>query len=214
MITIINNKLLLISLPWQGLICFRGILLTLCVVWSSAQTHAGDKGWIAYDACVLQSGKYFDGDSFNQVVGMKSGGKRPSTLNWRLYGIDCPETDQRSKPRVQEQAKYFRLREDDVLLWGKKASEFSRKFLATPFMVHTLRQKSKGDSDKPRYYAIIIGGDGRALHEVLVEEGLARAYGMPAPWPEGRSEKHFTDRLKQLERSAKAAKKGIWGSKR
>jgi endonuclease YncB( thermonuclease family) len=194
--------------------CIRIISVAFALHLGFLISEAVAAEWTEYGACVLQTGEYTDGDSFSQVLVLKSGGQRPSALNWRLYGVDCPETDRRSEERVKEQARHFRLSEDGVIAWGKKASEFSKEFLAEPFFVYTLRQKSKGDSDKPRYYAIIVGSDGRALHEVLIEEGLARAYGMPAAWPEGISEKRFMERLEQIERSARAAKKGIWGDNR
>ena len=166
------------------------------------------KDWTEYTGCRLTPGAYHDGDSFSQVAGMKTGGKRETKTNWRLYGVDCAETDQREPGRLKEQALAFRVPEASLNSWGKKASEFSEKFLSEPFRVMTLREDAAGASAKNRYYAIIIGADGRLLNEALVEAGLARAYGMPAPWPDKHA--RFEEHLKSLERTARAAKAGIW----
>ncbi len=166
------------------------------------------KDWIEYTDCRLTPGAYHDGDSFSQVEGMKVGGKRATKTNWRLYGVDCAETDTREPGRLKEQAKDFRVPVASLVGWGKKAGEFSAEFLSKPFRVMTLREDAGGASKKNRYYAIIIGADGRLLHEALLEAGLARAYGMPAPWPDQHA--RFEEHLKSLERAARAAKAGIW----
>ena len=166
------------------------------------------KDWTEYTGCQLTPGSYRDGDSFNQVEGLKTGGQRESRTNWRLYGVDCPETDTREPERLKEQARAFRVPESSLIGWGKKAAEFSEEFLSQPFRVMTLREDAGGASNKNRYYAIIIGADGRLLHEALLEAGLARAYGMPAEWPDKHA--RFEDHLKSLERKARAAKAGIW----
>lgn len=170
------------------------------------------KDWVEYDGCRLTPGAYHDGDSFSQVSGLKVGGKRASKTNWRLYGVDCAETDDREPERLREQAKAFGVPESALKGWGKKAMEFSEKFLSGPFRVMTLREDAAGASAKNRYYAIIIGADGRLLHEALLEAGLARAYGMPAPWPPKSTAEHFEQKLKAIERSARSAKAGIWGN--
>ncbi|MFZ4779956.1 MAG: hypothetical protein ACOYM3_31760, partial [Terrimicrobiaceae bacterium] len=91
------------------------------------------KDWIEYTGCQLTPGAYHDGDSFSQVAGMKTGGKRETKTNWRLYGVDCAETDQRESERLKEQALAFRVPAASLNSWGKKASEFSEKFLSEPF---------------------------------------------------------------------------------
>ncbi len=173
-------------------------------------SHAKD--WVEYDGCRLTSGAYRDGDSFSQVSGLKAGGKRASKTNWRLYGVDCAETDDREPERLREQAKAFGIPESALKEWGKKAAAFSEKFLSEPFRVMTLREDAAGASAKNRYYAIIIGADGRLLHEALLEAGLARAHGMPAPWPPKTTKEHFEQKLKTIERTARAARSGIWGN--
>lgn len=166
------------------------------------------KEWIEYTGCELTPGSYHDGDSFSQVEGLKTGGQRPTKTNWRLYGVDCAETDTREPERLKEQALAFHVPESALNDWGRRAAEFSEKFLSRPFRVMTLREDAGGASKKNRYYAIIIGADGKLLHEALLEAGLARAYGMPAEWPDKHA--RFEDHLKSLERKARAAKVGIW----
>jgi len=188
----------------------RNILAIVTLLVSAAGLSAKD--WTEYTNCQLAAGEYHDGDSFSQVTGLKTGGQRTSKNNWRLYGVDCPETDARNPERLQEQARAFGVPEAALESWGKKAAEFSARFLDGFFQVYTLREDARGASDKPRYFAIIVGADGRPLHEALLEAGLARAYGMPAAWPEGTSSSRFESHLRALEAKARQEKAGIWGA--
>jgi endonuclease YncB( thermonuclease family) len=56
------------------------------------------------------------------------------------------------------------------------------------------------------------------LHELLIENGLARAHGQSAPWPE-KTAKHLAEKkakenfmkdLERMEKKAKADGRGIW----
>ena len=61
-------------------------------------------------------------------------------------------------------------------------------------------------------------GERRMLHELLVENGHARAYGTPAAWPPKEEDRHgeeaakrkFREELKKLEEKAKRAGLGAW----
>ena len=134
--------------PRVGLIA--SAILFVSLAWSPA------KDWTEYAGCRLTPGAYHDGDSFSQVSGLKVGGKRASKTNWRLYGVDCAETDDRELERLREQAKAYGVPESALKGWGRKAMEFSEKFLSEPFRVLTLREDAAGASAKNRYYAIII----------------------------------------------------------
>lgn len=197
------------SRPPASLSPMPRLLAAALLLFSVVSSPATD--WIEYSGCRLSPGAYHDGDSFSRVEGLKIGGKRASKTNWRLYGVDCVETDDRNPDRLHEQAKAFGVPESALRSWGKKASEFSAKFLSEPFRVMTIRENAWGASEKNRYYAIIIGADGRLLHEALLEAGLARAHGMPVAWPKKTSATDFEARLKSLERTARARKAGIWG---
>ncbi len=191
-------------------------LVCLLIIFSAFLGTVSAKEWLVYERCELEDDKYFDGDSFS--VKALTG----YTYVFRLYGVDCPETDKRVKSRLVEQAKEFKVEEKDVIKWGKKASDFTKKFLRKPFSVYTQKTKAGGRSKKARYYAIVVNGDGKRLDEALVEAGLARAYGMSAEWdepigkntkndlPRSIEAKRFMTKLRIVENKAKRNKVGIW----
>lgn len=191
------------------------ILLALTIFTGTSSA----KGWLIYERCELVDDKYFDGDSFSAKA------LTGYTYVFRLYGVDCPETDRRVPSRLVEQAKEFGLDEKDLIKWGKKASAFTKKFLRKPFTVYTQKVKAGGASKKARYYAIVVNADGKRLDEALVEAGLARAYGKGAEWdekfwgktkndlPSRMTSKRYISKLHTLESKAKREKVGIWGEK-
>jgi endonuclease YncB( thermonuclease family) len=162
------------------------------------------KEWIIYEKCSLVDDSYFDGDSFN--VRAQTG----YTYIFRLYGVDCGETDVRYPDRLIAQGKEFGIEPDEVVKWGKEAQEFVRKFLQKPFTVHTQKEKAGGQSKKNRYYAVVINEDGERLDEALVSAGLARAFGMGAEWPEGTEPERYLRKLHALESQAKRGDVGVW----
>lgn len=192
-------------------------LAALSLLVFATSSDASGKKWSVYERSELVDDKYFDGDSFS--VKALTG----YTYVFRLYGVDCPETDRRVKSRLVEQGKEFGLGEKDVILWGRKAKAFTRKFLRKPFTVYTQKIKAGGSSKKKRYYAIIVNAEGKRLDEALIEAGLARAYGMGAEWdkpfwkktkadlPKRMKSKRFLTKLRILENKAKREKAGIWG---
>lgn len=188
---------------------------------------AADEGWWrCYGEVEFDDEQTFDGDSFHLKV--KSGSR---AYDWviRLYGVDCPETDDRFAERNAEQAKHFGIGEKEVETWGKKAARQVRDWLrrAKEIRLHVRRsgkektKRSRGQEQ--RYYGVVelIDRDGESavLHELLLEAGLARAYGMAAPWPpkdaerlgEQKAEERFVRDLERLEHKAKKDEKGIWG---
>lgn len=190
---------------------FLVMILTVSVVNISA------KEWLVYERCELVDDQYFDGDSFS--VKALTG----YTYIFRLYGVDCPETDERVKSRLAEQGKEFRLEPKGLLKWGKKAAAFSKNFLRKPFFVYTQKIKAGGASKKARYYAIVVNAEGERLDEALVAAGLARAYGMGADWqqpfwheksktelPRRMTSKRFISKLHALESKAKRERIGVW----
>jgi len=193
-------------------------LLYLVLLLGLFTATAGAKGkkWLVYERCELVDDKYFDGDSFSvkSLTGY--------TYVFRLYGVDCPETDDRVKSRLTEQAKEFEIEEKDVIKWGKEAKKFAKKFLRKPFTVYTQKSKARGASKKSRYYAIVVNADGKRLDEALIEAGLARAFGKGAEWDEpfwGKTKadlprkieaKRFMTKLRILENKAKREDQGVW----
>lgn len=175
------------------------LMLLMC----SGAAWAGK--WTTYEKCELVEDAYYDGDSFNV--------KAPTgyTYVFRLYGVDCPETDSRIAERIREQQKEFGVPPAELMKWGEKAKRFTRAFLRRPFTVHTQKEKALGASKKSRYYCVVVGADGERLDEALAKAGLARAYGRGAEWPERMTRERFIRKLHSLESEAKRDKEGIWG---
>lgn len=192
----------------------------LCLVSLCLGPGASAEEWFIYDRCELVDSEYYDGDSFSvkPLTGY--------TYLFRLYGVDCPETDDRFESRLVEQGKDFEVDQADLMKWGAKAAAFTRAFLQKPFRVYTRKIKADGASGKSRYYAIIVNEEGKRLDEALVSAGLARAHGMGAEWdepmwegefakfPRRMTSRRYLSSLRVLEKRAKREKVGIWGRKR
>ncbi len=188
--------------PWRTLLCLSIAIL--------GYLPAAAAPWISYERSTLAKDQYLDGDSFQAVT--TTGGKRPYTYIFRLYGADCAETDASYPERLAAQATDFRIPVGEVIGWGEKATAFTEKFLAKPFSVHTQKVSARGTSKKNRYYAIVIGADGRDLAEALIRAGLARAFGvLPLDTPDGGDGKAYNRKLQRAEAQARTDKVGIWG---
>lgn len=193
------------------------VLFSLAMFFLILAASVSAKEWFIYDRCELVDGEYYDGDSFSvkPLTGY--------TYLFRLYGVDCPETDDRFESRLLEQGKDFEVEQADLMKWGEKAAEFTRAFLQKPFRVYTQKIKADGASGKSRYYAIIVNDEGQRLDEALVSAGLARAHGMGAEWdepmwegklanfPRRMTSRRYLSSLRVLEKRAKREKVGIWG---
>lgn len=166
----------------------------------SAKSSEFDNTWTKFERCRLLDNASNDGDSFH----VKADGKE---YIFRLYEVDTPEseTDSQVASRIEEQKAYFGISEADVLARGKEAKEFSRGQLDRPFTVMTRFLDAMGRSDLPRNYAFIITADGEDLGQVLVANGLARAWGQKAVGRES-----IYDTLKGLEKEAQQHKRGAW----
>jgi endonuclease YncB( thermonuclease family) len=203
-------------------------LLACGLIAASSTAGAAKKAeeWIVQKGAQFLEARQVDGDSFGMtVIPAKNRVKR----TYRLYGVDCPETDARGgllADRIAEQAKHFGVKPGDIPAWGKKAAAFTLELLKNGKpLVRTLGsmgQDAPGDPDNPkRYYALVEvtapDGSRRMLHELLIENDLARAHGQAAPWPERkrhRGEKEakelFMKDLERLEKKAKEAGLGLW----
>ena len=162
--------------------------------------------WTTYPECRLLDNPANDGDSFHVKAGR-------AEYVFRLYFVDCPETDRLIPERVREQAQYFGTTEEEVLRCGEQAREFTRQFLAQGFTVQTRKQDARGLSAKKRYFALVRAG-GRDLGEELVKRGLARAYGEGADLPDGRSERKVWSALNAAEKTARGMRFGAWRQSR
>jgi competence protein ComEA len=175
-------------------------------------------GMVAVEGAALQSfsqsrlvaSEWADGDSFK--VRLASGDE----IILRLYYVDCPETvatsstDQR---RVRDQSSYFGIGDHSVTLaFGKRAAERVEELLAKPFTVHTAMAKAPGRSSLPRHYGFVALSDGRDLGEVLIEEGLARSYGIRRATPGGRTAVEAEEKMTDRELAAALGRVGLWGA--
>jgi len=186
------------------------VLLLLCVANVSA------KEWHVYERCELAEDENADGDSFSVKAGTGY------TYVFRLYGVDCAETNSQSASRLKEQLKEFDLEQEAVFSWGEKAAAFTRQFLQKPFIVFTQKIKVGSSGGQSRYYAMIVNAEGKRLDEALIEAGLARSYGEGAEWDEpfwGKNQvdlpkritsKRFIRKLHALESKAKRGRIGVW----
>ncbi len=166
--------------------------------------HAQSKKWKIYKDCVFLSDEYYDGDSFH----VKHGNKH---VIIRLCFVDAPETDTSVQDRLMEQADYWDVSIKQVMDTGDKAKVFAEKFMKNGFTVHTQGIDARGRSKRQRLFGM-ISVKGRYLCEALVENGLARVYGFKPILPGGISGFAYENLLQEIEKQAKAAGKGIWGS--
>jgi DNA uptake protein ComE-like DNA-binding protein/endonuclease YncB( thermonuclease family) len=144
-----------------------------------------------------------DGDSFHVEHDRKE-------YHFRLYFVDCPETDTRYPDRIREQSKHFGISPDENLKVGMKGKDFTKKILSRPFTVLTRWEDARGASSQQRFYAVIITADNRNLAEELISAGLARAFGRRANFPDGPRSKQFVAHLKMLEGKAARSSMGAW----
>lgn len=162
--------------------------------------YSGD--WQTLTDCTLISGRFNDGDGFY----CNCGGKEYA---FRLYSIDAPEIDGRFEDQVKDQAKYFGVTEDQVIEIGKQAKEFTASVLGTNTFVAITKGQSAGARGKiGRSYAFInVNGDDLSLK--LVENGLARIYGVTVT-PTGMDKSFYEQVLVSLEQQAKKNRAGAW----
>jgi competence ComEA-like helix-hairpin-helix protein len=158
--------------------------------------------WETLSACRLAKEDYMDGDSFH----VECGGKN---YQFRLYFVDCPETDNRFPDRIRDQSQHFGITPDQSIKVGFKAKEFTKRMLHRPFTVLTRWYNARGASAQERFYAVVLC-DGKNLAEELVAAGFARPFGMRANFPDGPRSKDFIANLKRLEGRAMRSRVGAW----
>jgi len=163
---------------------------------------ATQANWTTLANCQLRSNPANDGDSFHVVCSGRE-------YIFRLYFVDAPETDDSIPKRVEQQAAYFHVTKQSALAVAETAKRFSAASLRGPFIVMTRWQDARGRSRLPRFYAV-VRINGRDLGEALVENGLARVYGARTQLPDGATSASERVKLRNLERQAKAARRGAW----
>ncbi len=163
--------------------------------------------WERLTNCTLVEDNTNDGDSFV----LRSG---TETHTFRLYYADCPEKyrHQYNGERIAEQGAYFGgLSEDETIGAGVEAKAFTMKLLGKgPVTVET---RWEPVYDSGRYFAFVSAG-GQDLGEALIGHGLARLYTKGVERMDGTTNRAQRSRLLELEREAKAKRRGAWGAGR
>lgn len=178
------------------------LLLSLLV---RAQADEEEKEtWETLEGCKLVSSPLNDGDSFLVK-------HRDEQYVFRLYWVDAPESTNTYTERVNEQARYFSILEEQVTDTGQLAKRHTRNFLRGEFTVYTKWEDARGEKGDKRFFAI-IEKDGSFLSQELIGRGLARIYGAPTDdkWPGGPTARTYLGRLKNSERHAQREEIGIW----
>ena len=188
--------------------------LALSLFLLAAVTLRADEALQTFPGCTLVEAEWADGDSF--PVRLPDGRQ----VTARLYGADCIEwhvNDETLARRLRAQRRYFGIADTDAASsmktardFGKQATLRTRELLAKPFTVHTAFAGARGNGEKERAYAFVTTSDGKDLATILVDEGLARAFGVTRQLPDGTSGSEYRDTLADLELTAAAARRGIW----
>ena len=175
------------------------ILLTLCAGAASAE-------WVKLEKVSYRSDPSNDGDSFHVAANGKS-------YFFRLYFVDCPETQTRLQDRIVEQSQIFGIAAKSVPKMGKDAEDFTKDRLKKTFTVWTEWMDAQGDSQMPRFFAFVMDSEGRDLAQDLVGNGYARIFGAQADHPEGPNRSAQWSILGQRLQEAKTQKLGCYSDK-
>ena len=173
-------------------------------------------GLTTFKNCRLITTEWSDGDSFG--VRFPDG----SAHTIRLYGVDCFETSNRhptDQRRLRSQRAYFGIAGaggDEkssiklAIMLGTVAKGRVGELLSQPFQVHTAWADGRGHPQHKRYYGFITGAAGRDLGQLLVREGLARAFGVARARRAGVNREEYRDRLRDEELAAASRRVGAW----
>ena len=187
-----------------SIVSMRPLCLLLALL-LPLSAQAASKPFQKIENCRWKADRWNDGDSFHVITG--DAGKE---IVARLYFVDTPEAETAYRDRLDEQAAYWRITREQAKDIAHEASAFTAKRLAEPFTVWTRWNSARGRSVLGRVYCVIITAEGRDLNELLVENGLARIYGVRTPLPDGKTSAQYRARLAELETAAKKAKRGAW----
>lgn len=190
-------------------------LLLILVPW--AASGLAQQPLTRLEGCIRVPTEWADGDSF--LVRAADG--KEFTL--RLYGADCLEwhvNDETDARRLRAQRRYFGISrlggspQDSIELakgFGKAAAERVAVLTAEAVTVHTAWADARGDGRFERVYGFVQLADGRDLAAVLVEEGLARAFGVYRETSEGETNDEYREAMADRELQAAKLGRGIWG---
>lgn len=179
----------------------------LLIAGSAARGHAADMDCFSNVQWMADSGN--DGDSF--LVRLNDQKKE---VRVRLYFVDCPETGgswESDLRRIREQCRYFGLSDEKTLVeLGKRAAAFTQERLKKPFTLHTSFASALGRSADGRIYGFVETADGQDLATLLVQNGLARTYGVGRENQAGVRRDEIKAGLSDMEAVAMLKNVGIW----
>ncbi len=165
------------------------------------------EGLKAYPGSTLVDHEFNDGDSFFVDIGDEQ-------IHLRLYFVDAPESvvfADHDARRVNDQARYFGIEDrEQVIALGKEAATFTREILEQPFTVYTAHARALGGSGSSRIYGFVVAANGRDLGELLVENGLARNFGVSRQNYEDIHHDEVESILRDLEIVATLNRTGAW----
>ncbi len=183
------------------------LLSALCLGASELQTFEG---------CTYVPTEWADGDSFR--VRFPKGDEHTV----RLYGVDCFETRAKTDTdarRVRAQRRYFGFSGDpkdaqksiaQAKAFGQDGKGATARALAKPFTVRTGFADGRGDGAHKRIYGFVETAGGKDLAELLVSEGIARAYGVYRRKSDDVTADEYRDHLSDLELAAAKMGRGAW----
>ena len=124
-----------------------------------------------------------DGDTFIARIGNRD-------VQIRLIGVDTPETVKPGAP---------------VECFGPEASDFTKSMLREGSSVRLARDIEARDKYGRLLAYVYVGTDEVFLNRALIEQGFATAY----PYPPNTA---HADEFNEVEREARTARLGLWGS--
>jgi competence ComEA-like helix-hairpin-helix protein len=170
----------------------------------------------SFKGCKLVDAAWADGDSF--PVRFPDG----SEHTIRLYGADCLEAnvnDTTDARRLRAQRRYFGISDygdsprssiELAKSVGVEAKTQVRQILEQPFTVHTAFADGGGSGHYKRFYAFVATATGEDLATLLVERGLARAFGLYRSTAQNLQRDEYRERLKDAELVAARNGLGAW----
>lgn len=179
----------------------------------SPATAEKKDGYEVYRNCTLAEARNNDGDSF--MVRLPDSRQ----AEFRLYFVDTPESAFKSYPggdtnheRIRQQAAEMGgITPQQAVEIGKQGKHFTLELLASrPFTIHTRWDSPFNDNRYHAHVEVHQDTSTRWLDELLIERGLARIKTKPADLPDGTSAAKHLAHLRDLERAAKKAEKGVW----
>ena len=203
-----------LKLIWQS---YLAVLTTVIGSQASGMSADPSTGLYQYPDCEYIESKWNDGDSFS--VRLTDG----QTITARLYEVDTIEThinNTTAARRLRAQRRYFGISnfgarpEESIqkaIELGELATAFTQSALAgKPFTIYTSHADARGGVNNKRIYAFIETSEGKSLAGELVQNGLARAYGVYRQSPIGLHQDEARERFKDMELRAAGSRRGIW----